>query len=95
MLTKTFTGRSSAEKLEYVEALAQRQFGMSFGQYCASVVVDNACVAHSLAPRISEGDDRKLAALARMRSRAALFSSPEIGQMSKEQLRELVGSRYE
>lgn len=33
MATKTFSSRADAEKLAYADALAKKEYGMSFGQY--------------------------------------------------------------
>ena len=40
MATKTFSGRADAEKILLAEALAQKEYGMSFGQYCGTVLLD-------------------------------------------------------
>ena len=40
MATKTFSGRADEAKLARADALTQRVFGLSFGQYCATVLLD-------------------------------------------------------
>ncbi|MDO5118347.1 MAG: hypothetical protein Q4D34_07665, partial [Eggerthellaceae bacterium] len=40
MPTKTFSGRAEEKKLSYADSLVRRRFGMSFGQYCATILID-------------------------------------------------------
>lgn len=40
MATKTFSCRADAEKLAYADALAKKEYGMSFGQYCGTVLLN-------------------------------------------------------
>lgn len=48
MATKTFSGRVDVKKLEYAESVAQRDAGMSFGQFCSTQLLDYVCDAGSL-----------------------------------------------
>lgn len=40
MPTKTFAGRTDEKNLAYMNAVTQAQFGLSYGQYCSSVLID-------------------------------------------------------
>ena len=48
MATKTFSGRVDTKKLEFAESIAQREAGMSFGQFCSTQLLDYICDAGSL-----------------------------------------------
>ena len=40
MATKTFSSRADEASLAYADAMAHERFGISFGQYCGSVLID-------------------------------------------------------
>lgn len=95
MPTKTFSSRADAQKLSFANGLTRRELGMSFGQYCGSVVLDSICESASLPDLGSQKP-----ASARVRAAEALkgistrFSNPEIAQLSDAEVRDLLASRY-
>lgn len=40
MPTKTFSGRADESKLQYADLVCKQEAGMTFGQFCASTLVD-------------------------------------------------------
>ena len=97
MLTKTFSARADSEKLAYADELARREYGMSFGQYCGSVLLDLACKTSEL-PKPAEGNERltkRKEAWERMKARSGAFGNPDIAAMSDAEIKELVARRYQ
>lgn len=96
MATRTFSGRADDSALAFADAIAQRDFGLSFGQYCSTVLLDSIQQTGCM-PSLSNSTDDKA------KSQAASFiknfhlhaSHPEIARLSDEQTRDLIGSRYE
>ena len=97
MATKTFSGRADEAKLARADALTQRVFGLSFGQYCATVLLDLIDAGEQL-PQASDAEavrQGKIDALRSMRERSARFANPRIAEMSDAQIKDLIASRYE
>ena len=53
MATKTFSGRVDSKKLEYADAIAKREEGVSFGQYCSTELLDYVCATGTV-PRFGK-----------------------------------------
>ena len=96
MATKIFSGRADAGKLAFADTIARERFGMSFGQYCGSVLLDAVNQSGTL-PEVAPKDpgDVKMRAVAVIKSIAAGEHDESIGRMSDEEIRNLIGSRYE
>ena len=96
MATKTFSSRADAEGLAFADAVAREQFGMSFGQYCGSVLVEAVRQGAAL-PRTPESGEaaRRQAAIHSIKSIAARPHDARIGQLSDAQIKDLLASRYE
>lgn len=92
--TKTFAGRIDATLLETVEAITQRDAGMSFGQYCCQLA--NNINAHGKLPTIRQP---KLTNPAAERWRQAMEEYQDhpgmkkLAQLSDEDVREMVRGR--
>lgn len=41
MATRTFSGRVDEGALAFADALARRDYGLSFGQYCGTILLDS------------------------------------------------------
>lgn len=95
MATKTFSGRADAEKLAYADARTRKEFGMSYGQYCASTLLDAVYENAPLPQEPENSMEHKRQAIAAIRDMCAEFSNPAIGALSDEEIRELIASRYE
>jgi len=96
MATKTFSSRADAEGLAYAEAVVREEFGMSFGQYCGSVLIDAVLQGVELPkPSAASTSDVKARAIAAIKSIAKAPHDPSVGMMSDEQIKNLIASRYE
>lgn len=94
MATKTFSGRADVEKIRLAEALVQQEYGISFGQYCGSMLVDYICETGTL-PDIRVRPKKKKSGVATMLSLAKKHRNSEIGRMSDQEIKDLIVSRYE
>ena len=96
MATKTFSSRADAEKLAYADALAKKEYGMSFGQYCGTVLLDGIEQTGEL-PRYKNEDEleRKKRATEFMKNFSSYPHDERIGRMTDEELKDLIASRYE
>ena len=96
MATKTFSSRADEASLAYADALARKEFGMSFGQYCGTVLVEAIKEGAELPRARTAGAlEAKRAAIARIKNIAQLPHNEEVGRMSDAQIKELIESRYE
>ena len=96
MTTKTFSSRVDADKLAYADAMARQQFGMSFGQYCGSVLIDAIREGSELPePNRPSRDDAKADAIARIKSIASLSFESESSRSSTRSTRNPFARRYE
>ena len=95
MATKTVSSRIDEKKLAVVEALTQAQYGMSFGKYCGSVLVDAVCDTGKLPKLETPKRQKRIEALERMKELSSKFANPKIGLMSDAEIKDLIASRYE
>lgn len=95
MATKTFSGRADGELLAFADALAREQHGLSFGQYCSTVLLDTIGKSGSL-PQLnpSTTETSRVAAAAFIKGFSSQKRNPSIGTMSDQQTRDLIASRY-
>lgn len=96
MATRTFSSRADEEQLAFADALSRREYGMSYGQYCGTVLLGSIKATGSL-PRLAqaEEDARKKAAASLIRGFSAHVRNPEVARLSDEGIRELIASRYD
>ena len=98
MSTKTFSGRVEQRSLDFAEALTRKEYGMSFGQYCSSVLIDSIRQSGVLPPLTeSRGQsiDKKREAVAFIKGFSMQAKNPSIGELTDEGIKELIASRYE
>lgn len=96
MATKVFSSRVDAERLAFADAVAQRDYGLSYGQYCGTVLLDavqSAGRMPELAALPTDGAKHRAASF--IRGFAQKATNPKIGCLSDQEVRDLVASRYE
>ena len=96
MATKTFSSRTDEAGLAYADAVTREEFGMSFGQYCGTVLIDAVRQGVELPrPPALDAARRKARAIDAMKSISSLPHDESIGRMSDAQIKSLLASRYE
>lgn len=96
MVTRTFSSRADEGQLAFADALSRREYGMSYGQYCGTVLLGSIEANGSLPrPAKTEGSERKKAAASLIRGFSAHARNPEVARLSDEAIRELIASRYD
>lgn len=95
MATKVFSSRADEAGLAFADAVARERFGMSFGQYCGSVLVDAVQQGAELpsVPR-SEGGSAKERAITKLKAIALRSHDAAVGRMSDAEIDDLLASRY-
>ena len=96
MATKTFSGRADERRLADAEARARRDYGVSYGTYCGTILLDVIDDQGGL-PRPSRNAgvlETRQQAWSRMKERCAVFDNPAVAAMSDEELKDLVAERY-
>lgn len=94
MATKTFSGRVDEGALAFADALVQREYGLSFGQYCGTVLLDSIQATGAM-PALAASSSGKGDAAAFIKGFAARVRHPEIGRLSDAEVRDLIAGRYE
>lgn len=96
MATKTFAGRVEEGSLSFMNSLTRKQFGMSYGQYCSSVLIEAVKEGAELpSPASGSTDGRRRAAVLKMKSLSKQGRNKEVGMMSDAEIKDLIASRYE
>lgn len=96
MATKTFSGRADEQQLALADARTRREFGMSFGQYCGSILVETASRGGGLpCAGNDDGAEKRARAIACMKSIAARPHHAAIGRLTDAEIKELIARRYE
>lgn len=96
MATVTFAGRTREQDLAFMNALTRKEFGVSFGQYCGSILVEAARQGIELPrPDGRNAVSRRAAAVAKMKLLSREKGNLAIGRMSDSEIKELIASRYE
>lgn len=97
MATKTFSSRVDESKLDFADALARKEYGISFGQYCGTILLDSiekmGCMP-ALEP-LGECQDKKLQALSYIKGFSEKIRNPKIANLSDDEIKDLIASRYE
>lgn len=95
MSTKTFSSRADEDSLAFADMLARREYGLSFGQYCGTVLL-NAI------ERTGKMPDLVVDGIVEQKKRAATFikdfadraRDPKIAELSDAEVCDLIASRY-
>lgn len=96
MTTKVFSSRADESLLAYADVLARKEYGLSYGQYCGTVLLE-AIKRDGRMPQLASGGepDAKAHAAVFLKGFAKRKHDASIGKMSDEEIRELIASRYE
>lgn len=96
MSTKIFSGRADERSLTFADALARKEYGLSFGQYCGSVLLEFIKSTGQM-PQLHEKtvDQDKVKAASFIKGFASHAKDPKIGLMTDVEIRDLIASRYE
>lgn len=94
MATRTFSGRVDENALAFADALARRDYGLSFGQYCGTILLDSIQATGSM-PSLSSPSPSRSDAASFIKGFAARTRHPEIGRMSDAEVLDMIASRYE
>lgn len=95
MATKTFSGRADARSLEYADAVTRKRFGLSFGQYCSSILIHAIEQGAELPDAQHDvGLSAKQKAVQTLKSISLSHKNAEIGRMTDAQIADLIASRY-
>ena len=95
MPTKTFSSRAEESSLAFADALTRKEYGLSFGQYCGTVLIDSITSTGKMPDLVTpepQGEKRRAAAFIKGFSASAQDAS--IGHLSDEGVRELIAGRY-
>lgn len=96
MATKTFAGRAEEDSLAFMNALTRKQFNMSYGQYCSSVLI--AAVKEGVelpSPGSNTVADRRKTAIEKMKDLSKRGGNRHIALMDDAEIKDLIASRYE
>ncbi len=97
MTSKTFSSRVDEAKLDFADLLTRQKYGMSFGQYCGTILIDaieaNGCIPDLDLPDSPQAKRQK--AISFVKNFADRTKNSEIGRLSDEEIKDLIASRYE
>ena len=98
METAVMSARCDKHKLEFADKLAQKQYGVSFAKYCGTVVLDQAFDKKSLPKSEKTKTDQQQKdhenLMRSIREIGENTKHPEIGEMSGDEIKDLIASRY-
>ena len=94
MATRTFSGRVDENALAFADALARRDYGLSFGQYCGTILLDSIQATGAM-PSLPSPSPNRGDAASFIKGFAARACHPEIGRMSDAEVRDMIAGRYE
>ena len=95
MATKTFSSGAESEALAYADSITREKFGMSFGQYCGSLLLEAVSQGAELPYPPLHPKDRKTRAIDTLKAFPNRPHNTSTGTMTNEQIDELIASRYE
>ena len=94
--TKTFSSRADEQMLSYADALTQHEYGLSYGQYCGTKLLESIVVNGELPPLSDKKlTHKRLKAAEFIKGFSSLAKHPEIAELEDEEIRNLIASRYE
>lgn len=97
MATKIFSSRADENLLAFADALARKEYGLSFGQYCGTILLESIERSGCM-PKLSQQENaakEKKEAARFIKDFALQGGNREIAVLSDEEIRELIASRYE
>lgn len=96
MATKVFSSRADEGSLAFANALARKEYGLSFGQYCGTVLL-RSIEATGKMPRLETNVDaeRRQKAASFIKGFSSCKKNPDIGRLSDSEIRNLIAGRYE
>lgn len=96
MATKTFSSRADEHQIALADALTRQEYGLSFGQYCGSVLLSYIQETGKLPPLENDAGAAKTKreALSFIRGFSAYVTHPEIGRLTDDEIANLIGQRY-
>lgn len=96
MSTKTFSSRVDAGKLAVADAIVRNEFGVSYGQYCGGILLDYISSTGSVPKmKTDAGSKAKVAAFKSMKNFSDCNSNTEVGHMSDDEIKALIGGKYD
>lgn len=96
MATKVFSSRADEGSLAFADALARKEYGLSFGQYCGTVLLRSIETTGRMPQLESKIDsDRKKRAASFIKGFSSRSKNPNIGRLSDDEIRDMIASRYE
>ena len=97
MATQVFSARADADKLKYADNIARRECGMSFAQYCGTVVLNNVCERRHLPvskeKMKAEEIERKKKALRDIQEIAESLRGTDAENLTDEQVKWMIRNR--
>ena len=97
MATQVFSARADADKLKYADNIARRECGMSFAQYCGTVVLNYVCERRHLPvskeKMKAEEIERKKKALRDIQEIAESLRGTDAENLTDEQVKWMIRSR--
>lgn len=95
MSTRIFSSRADESVLAFADALARQEYGLSFGQYCGTVLLD-AIERTGKMPELvaDELTEQKKWAAAFIKGFASREHDSRVGKLSDVEVRDLIASRY-
>lgn len=96
MATKTFSSRADETALAFADALTQQEYGLSFGQYCGTLLLESIESAAKL-PKLARKkvDRRKKRAAEIIKGFSKREHDASVAALDDVAIRDLIASRYE
>ena len=95
MGTRTFSSRANEGALAFADGLARQEYGLSYGQYCGTVLLDAIERTGKMPDLAVEGPvDQKKRAASFIKGFASRVRNPEIAKLSDGEVRDLIAGRY-
>lgn len=96
MATKTFSSRADEAALTFADALTRKKYGLSYGQYCGTVLLEAIQSSGQMPslPGLGVDEERRRAA-SFIRGFSSRSKNSDVGMMSDDEIRDLMASRYE
>lgn len=95
MSTKVFSSRADERLLSFADSLAKREYGLSYGQYCGTVLLRSIKATGEM-PKLAvePKDDKKKQAAAFIKGFFSRKKDASIGAMSDGEIKDLIAGRY-
>ncbi len=95
MATRTFSSRAEEGALAFADALARQEYGLSYGQYCGTVLLDIIEQSGQMPKLMTRNAaEQKERAAAFIKGFASRGRNTAVGELSDEDIRDLIASRY-